>query len=339
VSVVVGLIVLGMAAADAQPTWLMRYKWTEGESITWLVDLEARGAITTSGMGAVPQTADISIVMHMSQDQTVEAVDPDGNATVLTEIGPMEMDVTLPVVGAQHITIDPKTGKVTAGGADVPAPDAVKRFLGRPFKHVLTPRGEVLEMELPFELADLMELGSTAPMQALKAMQQQPMIFPEQAIAPGYCWINRRDLPPKLPEGEQQTELPPITQTVTYKLAGFEDVAGTECARIEMLGVMEIGGVVTMPMQPRAGGPGLPPQMPIPQGTTKVGPAHFSISGTIWFDREAGQPLKAEAAMLLDVRQETEGSITVEGQQHDLHVQVELRDFEVLLTLVRAQEG
>ena len=165
-------------------------------------------------------------------------------------------------------------------------------------------------------------------MQALKAMQQQPMVFPEQAIAIGYCWLNERDLTPPTAEEGEAPELPPITQTMTYKLAGFEDVAGSECARIELLGVMEIAGTLTMPLQ-----------APNQEGTTKVGPAHFSISGTIWFDREAGQPLKMEVTMLLDVMQEVEGTVTVEEKTQDFHMQVELRDFEILLSAVRAEEG
>ncbi|MCD6360668.1 MAG: hypothetical protein J7M38_07330 [Armatimonadetes bacterium] len=315
------------ATASAQPTYLLRYKWQEGENITWLVDVEASGEVLTRDLSVNPPGVtrmDVSMTMSMPQYQIVESVDDDGNGTVVTRMGTMEMDITMPPVGTQHIMVEPG-GKATIAGADIPIPESLKQITGKPFKQVMSPRGDVLDMELPFKLEDFVDLGSTAPLQAIKALQQQPVIFPEQEAAEGYCWVNRQDL---TPEADPGTELPPITKTMIYTLAGFEDINGIECARIELLGVMDIDGTLTMPMQ----GEGR-------EGTSIVGPAHFSTTGTIWFDLEAGLPQKFEGSVLISVLQESEGSITVQDRKHDFHIQVEMNNFAVDFTMERAEEG
>lgn len=309
----------------------MRYHWTEGQSITWLLDLQAQGEVVVQDMEGNPPNPQImrpSAAMTMPLYQKVEALDDAGNATVLTEMGTIDADLTLPTIGTQHLTIDPNTGKVTAAGMDLPVPDAIKQFMGKPFRQVLSPRGEVLQMDFPFDLTELLNLGANAPLQVIKSLQQQPMIFPEEEIAIGHCWINRRDLTAQLAQTPEGAELPPITHTVIYKLAGFEDLAGTECARIELLGVQEIAGVITVPVQ-----------RDDQQVTSKVGPVYVSTSGTVWFDREAGQPLKLEATVLLDVLQESEGTVTFEGRPRDFHMQTQLHNFELTLSMVRAEEG
>lgn len=323
-----GLVLVSLAVAFAQPTWLLRYNWEQGETITWLVDMEAGGELTTRDMNSDPPKASIlelTTLMTMSQYKTVEAVDADGNATVLTRIGTIEMDMTVPPMGAQHITVNAETGEITAAGTAVPAPQGLARLLAEPLKQVLSPRGEVLEVELPSGLADLMGFGSPGPMQVLKSLQERPMMLPEEEIGIGHCWIDRHDL---APAADDEAELPPVTQTITYRLAGIEDLAGVECLRIELLGVIDLGGTITMPMT----GEGR-------EGTTTMGPAHLSMSGTIWFDPAAGTPVKKDLRMLLDMQQEMEGSIKIEDDTHDFHVQVEMNGFEIDLTVERIEEG
>jgi len=332
--VAVVAVVLCAEVATAAPTVLLRHQWHEGDAFTWLVDVDAAGEVITRNLTQDPpaRTAlDVSVLITMPQYQTVEAVDADGNGTVATEIGTIEMDVTMPLMGTQHITLDMTNGQMTVAGQDQAMPEALGAFAGKPFRATISPRGEVLKSELPFDLADILGGGATSPLQAFKTLQQQPLVFPEQEIAPGYCWTQTRDVPVEVPEGAP--ELPAVEQAFIYRLVGFEDLGGVECARIEMLSVMDLPGVLELPMV----GPTM--AAPLQDASPRMGPIYLSSVATIWFDNAAGRVEKMEASMLMDMTQELEGSITVQDQQHDLHVQTQMSGFEVKVSVLRAAEG
>ena len=331
--VAVVAVVLCAEVAHAAPTVLLRYQWHEGDTLTWLVDVDAAGQMVTSDLSQqtpmrVP--VDVSVVTHMPLFQTVEAVDDDGNGTVLTEIGTMEMEVTVAGMEPRHMTIDMTKGQMDVDGQAMPFPDAGKSFALKPFRTTISPRGEVLKSELPSGLADILGEGATSPLQAFKALQQQPLIFPEEEIAVGYCWTQTQDLPVEVPEGGP--ELPPLAQTTIYRLVGFEDMGGVECARIEMLSVMDLLDALELPMVGQMAGP-------MQDASTKMGPMHLSSATTIWFDNAAGRIEKVEANMLMDMTQEMEGTVTVQDQQHEIHIQTEMSGFEVKVSVLRAAEG
>ncbi len=325
------LVLASVACAQTRAPVLLRYQWEQGEEITLDVNVEMAGEVVTDDLLLDPpgrQRSDMTATMSMAQYQTIEAIDDDGNATVVNETGVIEMDMETEGMGAQHMTIDMANGKLMVGDKEMPAPAGMAKMAG-PVRQTLSPRGEVLDTQMSFDPAEMFNIGATAPLKMLEMFKTSNMTFPEQEVGEGYCWVQAVDLTPTVPEGEEAPEDPPtMAYSMSYAHAGYEDLGGVECVRIQMIGTTELSNLSGMPM------PGIDGD-----ATSSLGPAHYSISGTIWFDNAAGCVRKVEAVVILDMVQEVEGTFKMGDKTRDVHSRTTMTGFEIYTTMERIDEG
>lgn len=334
-AVVTGVIISLMIAgtAFAQGPVLLRYQWQAGEEITWDINVEMAGLVVVEDLKTDSpgrQRLDMTMTTATTQFQTVEAVDEDGAATVLTEIGPLAITADVGMGAAQQITIDAQAGTMTVNGAEVPLPEAARASVGKTRRQVLSPRGELLETDTSWDTSAQMIAGVVLPQELFNVLQRAPMVFPEDEVGEGYCWAQSADLnlsgdPPA--EGQAAT-LPPMSYVTSYKLAGFEDVDGVECARIEFIGAADIEGSIETPMPGDEN-----------DAVTRFGPAHIGVSGTMWFDHAAGQLVRVETRVVMDLIQEIEGRVKQGEEIGDVHTRVNFEGLDVSATTERIAEG
>ena len=325
------LMIVGTALA--QGPVLLRHQWQAGEEITWDVSVEMEGVVVVEDLKVDPpgrQRLDMTVTTATTKFQTIEEVDEDGVATVLTEIGPIAITTDMGTGTMQHVTIDPQTGTMVVDGAEIPLPENARAAVGRTVRQVLSPRGELLETDASWDASTHMTGGIIMPQELMNVLERAPMVFPEGEVGEGYCWAQTADLELSgdALADERDATLPPISYVSSYKMAGFEDVGGVECARIEFIGAADIEGVLETPMPGDEN-----------DAVTRFGPAHFGISGTIWFDHAGGRMLRVEARVVMDLIQEVEGRVKHGEQIGDMHTRISFEGLDVSSTAERIDEG
>jgi hypothetical protein len=322
-------------AQDLDGKVLLRYKWNAGEEVSFQVAVEAEGEMVMTDMTKEPPEETgmhISQSINMPMYHTVEAVDEEGNGTVAYQMGIMEMDMTAGDQPAQHIVIDPAAKTMTVNGEPAPLPDAGLGYFGAVFRMVMSPLGEMLSFEAPDmegNLPDMMGLSATQFARMARTSQMQ---LPEEPISAGYSWAQTVDLstPRTAQEGEdaegEETEAAPMTVTMIYTLVGFETVGEVECAKIEMVGAMDM----TMAVSPPTEGADL---------TVQMGPMHLSMHGFTYFDLEAGCVVSTEIDQIMELHQETQGQVKAGGETHDINMITTTEDFRTNTVVTREEEG
>ena len=156
------------------------------------------------------------------------------------------------------------------------------------------------------------------------------MVFPEGEVGEGYCWAQTADLELSgdALADERDAALPPVSYVSGYTIASFEELAGVECARIEFIGAADIEGVIEMPM-PGDGNDAI----------TRFGPAHFGISGTMWFDHAAGRLVRVQARVVMDLTQEIEGRVKQGEEIGDVHTRISFEGLDMSSAAERIDEG
>jgi hypothetical protein len=322
-------------AQDLDGKVLLRYKWNAGEEVSCQVAIEAEGDMVMTDMTKEPPEETrmhISQTMNMPLYQTIEAVDGEGNGTVAYQMGIMEMDMTAGDQPAQHIVIDPVAKTMTVNGEPAPLPDTALGYFGAVFRMVMSPLGEVLSFEAPDmerNLPDMMGLSATQFAQMARTSQMQ---LPEEPISAGYSWAQTVDLstPRTAQEGEEAegeaAEAAPMTLTMVYTLVGFETAGEVECAKMELVGAMDM----TMTVSPQTEGADL---------VVHMGPMHVSMHGFTYFDPEAGCVVSTEIDQIMDMRQETRGQVQVGDQTQDINMITTTEDFRTNTVVTREEEG
>ncbi len=325
------LMIVGTALA--QGPVLLRHQWQAGEEITWDVSVEAEGLVIVEDLKVDPpgrQRLDMTVTTATTQFQTIEEVDEDGAATVLTEIGPIAITTDMGTGTMQHVTIDPQTGTMVVDGAERPLPVNARAAGGRTVRQVLSPRGELLETDASWDASAQMTGGIIMPQELMNVLERAPMVFPEGEVGEGYCWAQTTDLElgdDALPE-EADLPLPPVSYVSSYKVAGFEDLGGVECARIEFISAADVEGGIETPM-PGDGNDAI----------TRFGPAHFGISGTMWFDHAAGRLVRVQARVVMDLIQEIEGRVKQGEEIGDVHTRISFEGLDMSSAAERIDEG
>ena len=312
---------------------VLRHQWEAGEEVTWDVNIEMEGLIVVEDLKVDPpgrQNLDMTVSTATTQLQTIEEVDEDGAATVLTSTGPIFVTTDMGMGPVQNILIDPQTGMMTVNGEEVPMPEASRTAVARIVRRVLSPRGELLESDASWDASSHMTGGMVMPQQLLSVFQRAPMVFPEGEVGEGYCWAQSADLSmfdDALPE-ETGLTLPPISYVTSYKIAGFEDLDGVECVLIEFIGAADIEGVVETPMTGEDN-----------EAVNRFGPAHFGLSGTMWFDHAAGRMVREDARVVMSLVQEIEGRMKQGEEIGDVHTRIGFETLDVTSTSERIDEG
>ncbi len=347
------IAVIAVAATFAAAAWgqdlgdrvLLRYKWNVGEEVTWTISAEGGGEQVNSDLTKEPPTEDavnLSLSMDMPMHQTVEAVDEQGNGSLAYQMGVMEVDVQAGAQPAQHVVIDPAAQKMLVEGEEMPLPTPLLAVLGEPMRMVVSPRGEVLSSQPPTDLELFFGMTQLLPAHGLQTMPAAQMVMPEQPISIGYTWAKTTEIsfapPAQEPEapGEQPEAVPPepaeaphdLALTMVYTLAGFETIEGVECAKIEMVGVLDAAEPLT-----------ISPSVPGADLNVDLGPMHISMRGVIYFDPEAGCEVRSEMHTLMQMRQETQGQLQADDQTHPIHTITTSENFEMDTITTREGEG
>ena len=316
-------------AQDLDGKVLLRYKWNAGEEVSFQVAIEAEGEMFMTDMTKEPPEETgmyLSQTISMPLYVTIEAVDEEGNGTVAYQMGIMEMDMTANDQPAQHIVIDPVAKTMTVNGEPAPVPATVLGYFGAVFRMVMSPLGEVLSFEAPDterDLSDMMGLSATQFAQMARTSQMQ---VPEDPIREGYSWAQTVDLStPRTPqEGEEAdpAEPTPMTMTMVYTLVGFETVGEVECAKIEIVGAMDMAMTIAPPAEAA-------------DLTVHMGPTHVSMRGFAYFDLEAGCVVSTEIDQIMKLHQHTQGQVKAGGETHDINMIMTQEDFRTNTMIVR----
>lgn len=335
------LIVLAASAQQDADRVLLRYQWNAGDEITWQVTSETTGTVLVRDRTKDPveeQTQDIWTSTSVPLTLAVESVDADGNGTVSYRMGVMEMDMTMQ--GQQmYMRIDPEAGTMTVNGEEQPLPGPMMGAMLQDMTMVISPRGEMLEVQLPegapfggmfpgFDMTQMMRMG-----------QQWQATFHEQPIPVAYSWGSSMPMPfggraeagaaaaeeGAPADGEAPGEVP--AATMVFTLAGWETVGEAQCARIDMVGAMDIDEL-PMPMGAMGMGAGAPEGMQM-----KLGPMHISIDGSMLFDPAAGKVLSMQMGMLMDLDQRIAGTVETPGGQQAMDMEILIRDLLTDVTM------
>ena len=87
----------------------------------------------------------MTLTTTTTQFQTIEEVDEDGAATVLTEIGAIAGTTDMGMGLVLNMLIDPQAGTMTVNGEEMPLPEAARAAGGKTQPPVVSPRGQLLE--------------------------------------------------------------------------------------------------------------------------------------------------------------------------------------------------
>ena len=320
------------AWAQDEEQFLLRYNWVAGDEIVWNVTSETTGTVLMRDLTKDPAEEKETSMwsgMTMPMTLTVEDVDEDGNATVLQTMGTMQIDVEAEGE-TKYIVIDPETGTMTADGEEQPLPEGSAAGMAGPFRIVISPRGEMLDMELPEGFGMMMGALPGVDMEKwMKMSQGWAANFPETPIGIGYVW-GAPMTPPIAVEGDvegdaEEAEAPLGDVTVLHKLLGVRRDGDVDVVQIEMLGAMDFE---TLPFPGAGMTPGLGGDM-----TMTMGPMHVSVSGIIDFDPQAGELLVSEATIIMDMVQHMQGTVETPEGAKEVNTEIITRDMKVDTTV------
>jgi len=316
-SVLLALCLSVTAFAQDAERVLLRYQWNAGDEITWEVISETTATITMRDLTQDPP-AENAMEMWMRSTMpltlVVESVDADGNGTLSYRIGVMEMDM-LQGGQQQYIVMDPEAGTMTVNGEEQELPEQMMPGMLGDMKLVLSPRGEMIDAQIPEGSPMAGMFGGMDMAQLMRMSQQSQVTFPEQPVSVGYSWGSSMASPFGDPDENQ------FDATMVLTLGGLPTVGGVQCARIDMVGAMDMAELpMTMTM---GGGAG-----PMPEGIEmKMGPMHVSVAGSMMFNPAAGRVVSGDIDVLMDMDQHISGTAQApDGTEQQVDQVIEIRD-------------
>ncbi|GEM_PF-4034967 len=330
-AVLVALTVLVAACgawAQDDERVLLRYQWNAGEDIVWDVTAEATGTVITRDLKKDPveeTTVPVWTRVMMPITLSVESVDGEGNGTIAYKLGQMQMDVQ--AEGRQmYMVFDPETGKMTADGEEVPLPEGMDAMMGTSFRMVMSPRGQLLEMELPEAMEAFMAGAGANMMQWMRMSQQWSATFPEEPVGVDHVWsAGPGDSLAGIVPGADGEAAPGMAGSILYHMTGTRTVANADCVAIDMLGAIDIDSLPTPPgMMGAMGGEDF---------EFRMGPMHLSMVGGYDFDAAAGKLVGGDIRMVMDMVQQMKGTVqTPEGPQ-EMNMEIISRGIAVDVTI------
>lgn len=336
------LLALVACAQQDSDRVLLRYQWNAGEETVWQVNSETTGTVIVRDRTRDPvqeQAQDIWALATMPLTLTVEAVDDGGNATISYRLGVMEVDVAAQGE-QQYVRIDPEPRTMTVNGQEQPLPEQMMAAILQPITMTMSPRGELLRVQLP-EGAPMGVWAGLDIARWMRMGQQCQATFPEQPVPVGYSWAS--SVPPPFETtapGDDEAErdaaagdaengdnsLEGPAATMVFTLAGWETMEDVRCARVEMVGAMDLG---RMAMPPGMTGSGMMPASL--EGA--MGPMHASLSGSFLFDPTAGKLVSTRMHMLMDIDQHISGTVETPEGERNIDTEIVIRDLLIETTM------
>ncbi len=225
------------------------------------------------------QPVKATTVTRLELSWQVESVEASGNAILVQSFDRIAMEMT--TSRGETIGFD-SADETRPRGAAGELARGIAPVFGAPFRVTMTPRGEIVSIEVPEEsLAKLREAPGTMRLQRYfraenlkETLALVAAILPEGDATPGATWKLERDSAnPELPIG--------VVHELTYVGRGEGDDAAF--ARIE----------VATTLVPREGSPKREDGSPVPTIESQ------SSSGVIWFDDASGHPVRTEQTLNL----------------------------------------
>ena len=275
---VVGLLVIATSALSAQSAEPLRWKFRKGERLQYdlrhqtinKVDAGQRGSITTT------------MTQDMNTFWTVKNVAPEGNATIVQSFDRIQVKMEMP--GGRSFEYDSDSDDPPEGMAALVAP-MLNALTEAEFTLTMTPRGEVLDVEIPEKFAEAFRnapgaqmMGDIASAEGLRLLFERSSVkFPEAEFDVGDTLTKKIEI-----------ESPGIgTQVVeashTYK--GTTVVAGEEYERFTPDINMSLTAPTEVDADEQAG--------PAPPMATDVKISDQTTTGELLFSREQGRPWKS----------------------------------------------
>jgi len=336
VSLALLLALVACAQEDADRI-LLRYQWNAGDEIIWQIASETTGTVVTRDLTKDPvaeTSAEIWTSATMPMTLTVDSSDAQGNGTIAYYVGIIEMDMA--AGGQQHyMRIDPQARTMTMDGEEMPLPEQSMLWMTEPMRMVTSPRGELLELQLP-EGSPLGGMAGLDLTQWMRLSQQWQMVFPEEPVPEGYSWYTSMAVPfggegaggGEAGEAEAPKVAPAATMVLTH--AGRETVNGVDCVRVEMVGAMDIDEL------PLSLGQGSGMGAMMPEGLEmRMGPMHVSVAGSFLFDPAAGEVVSTQARLLIDLDQRMTGTVETPDGAQTVDMEIFIRDMLVETTASR----
>lgn len=332
VSAIVVPLAIGLAPLPALADGtLLRYQWNAGDQATYNVISEAAGDmvlwIEAAGEGKTLELQ-VSSVAKLPIYRAVESVDEGGHAAVSYRMGEMQIDVTATDQPKTHFVVDPAGQTISINGKQLPMPEAAQWYFSRPMHMVVSSLGEVLEFYAPFSHDELFDMARFSPAQYAQMARVAQVQLPRDPIQEGHSWAQTSDLsfyaPSEDEAQEEGTKTLPMIMTMVYTLTGFEKTQDANCAKIEVVGLMELKEPTTIPIS-LAG----------MQFTVVVGPARVSIRGFSYFDYENGCLVKSEMDTIMNMQQEVDGELSFAGRTGKIHTETTWENFKTHIVLTR----
>jgi hypothetical protein len=273
---IVGPAALTAAGQDVT----LRYRWTNGEQLTYRLTQQTTS--TVSGLpGGLPP---VTVEMNASQvlRTSVEGVAADGTATVRSTYESARWEMKSP---AGTMLYDSAADTASADRVASRVKDTLSALIGGSFTMTLSPRGEVLAVEGMTQLVEKMfksfpsdpsiapfltSLRSSLTDEGLRGTLGQGFTpLPEGALKPGDTWENELTRKDAM-AGE-------VAHTTRFTLKAVESGAGERLA--------QIAAAVSIKLSPAGG-------MSLPMGF-KMQLGDASGEGELTFDVERGRLQKS----------------------------------------------
>lgn len=225
------------------------------------------------------QPVKATTVTRLELSWQVESVEGSGNAILVQSFDRIAMEMT--TSRGETIGFD-SADETRPRGAAGELARGIAPILGAPFRVTMSPRGEIVAIEVPEEsLAKLREAPGTMRLQRYfradnlkETLALVAAILPAGQVEPGATWkLERESANPELPIG--------VVHELTY--AGRGEGEDAALARID----------VATTLVPREGSAKREDGSPVPTIESQ------SSSGMIWFDDAAGHPVRTEQTLNL----------------------------------------
>jgi hypothetical protein len=270
------VIVAAVAVASAQADDTLRWKFSKGEKLHYVVTQKTSSTAVVAG-----QKIETLMTQDIVTTWDVQDVDSSGSAVMDQTIDRIVFAMTGPT---GEIKIDTKKDEAGEGPAASVAP-LFKALAGNPCRLKMSARGEVSDVSIPAKLVDaLKNAGPAAANNPLfteegfkRMLTQASLVLPEGAVAKGQTWKVAKSIP-----------MPMIGTMVmdnVYTYEGPSDPAD------------RISVAVKLDIQPKEG---VPFEIKVTKQDSK---------GTFRFDRKAGVLRGSELTQNMEMR------ITANGQE------------------------
>lgn len=232
-------IALALAGSTTRGAETLRWKFAEGDSHRYLLE-----QTTVNTAVVMEQEVKMSIYQTIEMTWEVESVEDGGAARLVQTIDRMRV-----ALESQFLTFSyDSDDEAPAEGQAAMLQPVVEALIGVPVVLVMTPRGEVREVEVPDELIQrlkdagpaaqaLQNLASPEGMRGL--IGQSTLVFPQEPIEQGATWTRQVELP--TPQGT-------MALNNTFTFTGFEGSGDDETATIEV--AMTIDSLEAAPETP-----------------------------------------------------------------------------------------